>query len=71
VRCFILIACLSIILQYRQCLAIVLMACTRCLCVAVSQVNEGEVIAVGPGRVTEAGAIVAVNVAIGDKVSLC
>ena len=29
---------------------------------------EGEVIAVGPGRVTEAGSIVAVNVGIGDKV---
>eukprot|EP00953_Heterococcus_sp_UTEX-ZZ885_P014565 8243-Heterococcus_DN1.PRE.2 len=35
-----------------------------------SKVNEGEVVAVGPGRVTEAGAIVAVNVAIGDKVLL-
>jgi co-chaperonin GroES (HSP10) len=42
----------------------------RCIGISFSlQVNEGEVVAVGPGRVTEAGAIVAVNVAIGDKVS--
>lgn len=32
--------------------------------------NEGEVIAVGPGRVTESGTKVPVNVSVGDKVLL-
>lgn len=36
----------------------------------LGKTNEGEVVAVGPGRVTETGTKVPVNVAIGDKVLL-
>ncbi|CAM9935285.1 unnamed protein product, partial [Chrysoparadoxa australica] len=36
----------------------------------VSKVNEGEVVAVGPGRVAENGTVVPMNVSIGDNVLL-
>lgn len=36
----------------------------------IGKTNEGEVIAVGPGRVTEAGTKIAVSVTVGDKVLL-
>eukprot|EP00752_Nemacystus_decipiens_P001461 g1437.t1 len=36
----------------------------------LGKTNEGEVIAVGPGRVTDAGAKIAVNVNVGDTVLL-
>eukprot|EP00903_Cladosiphon_okamuranus_P017377 g16008.t1 len=36
----------------------------------LGKTNEGEVIAVGPGRVTDTGAKIAVNVSVGDTVLL-
>lgn len=36
----------------------------------LGKTNEGEVVAVGPGRVTETGAKVSVNVVVGDTVLL-
>lgn len=36
----------------------------------LGKTNEGEVIAVGPGRVTETGTKIAVNVTVGDTVLL-
>lgn len=36
----------------------------------IGKTNEGEVIAVGPGRMTEAGTKIAVSVTVGDKVLL-
>lgn len=36
----------------------------------LGKTNEGEVIAVGPGRVTDTGAKIAVNVNVGDTVLL-
>lgn len=36
----------------------------------IGKTNEGEVVAVGPGRVTETGTKVPINVAVGDTVLL-